>query len=120
MPKPSDAELAKMKQRLIELAGTLDSLRSEQAQLGLVLKPVFEHERNVIERIRNTHGTGATFNPHRAPQRTPLFEALLQIAVQHGKTKSAYGDVKRRANAYMREAEKIERELSQHVKEDHA
>jgi hypothetical protein len=117
---PSEAELAKMNARLTELHDMVDSLRHEQAQLGLTLAPVFEHERNVIARIRDSHGTGATFNPHRAPQRTPLFEALLQIAIQHGKTKNQHRDVKRRAKAYETEAARIERELSQYVKEDHA
>lgn len=112
MPKPSDAEIKVMQARLGSLAVMIENLHHQEAQLGMTLAPVWEKERNVIDRIRNTHGTGATFNPHTAPKRTPLFEALLQIAVEHGKTKNQYRDVKRQAKAYANEMARIERELA--------
>ena len=105
------AERGALQARVVTLHGMVGTLYTQTIELKHRLQPIWEKKRNLRERIQATHGPPPNFNPRRAPDRVPLFEALLQISVDHGFTETAYGDLNRRMKAYEREAASIEKVL---------
>ena len=104
-----------IEEKYLALQTTAQELRREAAllarQIGSIdiqLAPVIERERMIRGAIQSTHGGAASFNPRRSAERKPMFEALLQISVDHGATKNLRRDLDSRMRAYRREAKTIE------------
>jgi hypothetical protein len=113
MPKRiSEVEQIALTARLDGLRCRIADLSRQKEEAGLRLRPVFEKERNLKDRIQATHGAPGSFNYRRAPDRKPLYEALLVIACEHGAEKSAYGTVRRMLKACETEADRIEKVLA--------
>ncbi len=100
-----------LKEKVIEL-------RRQISALDLQLAPIWQKERNLRERIQATHGLPPHFNPDTALDRKPLFEALLQISVEHGFTKTTRNDFNRQARGYTNELKAIISALDKDAKKN--
>lgn len=96
---------------LADMRHALSELNRMMKRLGGELGPVWDHEAALKEEIGATHGGPGRFNPDGAPERAPKFDALTDSVEKNGAAKAEYTRIKKLANAYMREAEMIERQI---------
>jgi hypothetical protein len=119
MPKTSSKKaptLAEMR-ALEAIGGALrekaETLLREIKLMDFELKPGWERERSLKERISATHGGPAKFNRARAPERAPLFEGLTEIAVQYGAKRAERTSAKSQLNAYINELKRMKKQRDQ-------
>jgi hypothetical protein len=123
-PKRSDPEEQKVKLKLAldELREWISDTANIMAGYDQLLAPVWGQENAIKDAIGRTHDRGESgrlkFCPGEAQRRKPMFDALLDIAVQWGPTKNARREVDRRLRGYEREAKGIRLELAAIAKKE--
>jgi len=100
------------------LVNEINSLMHEARILSTELSPVYQRDSEIRSSISDTHGGPGRYNREGASQRKPLFEALTQIAVQHGRKKQLVKDMKRRISAYSKEVIRLEKEAAKRTRRD--
>jgi len=110
-----EGEKEKLKTRLSELREEISELAKTVAGYDRLLQPYWYEKGDIEDDVRRTHGRrydGAIdFAPDGAPARKPLFDALMELAIEWGPTKAERSQVQTRMKAFEREAKKIETEL---------
>ncbi len=118
----AQSQKVKLQLALDELREWISDTAEIMAGYDSVLAPVWGQENAIKDAIERTHDRGdggrLKFCPGEAPRRKPMFDALLDIAVQWGATKNARREVDRRLRGYEREAKSIRLELAAIAKKE--
>jgi hypothetical protein len=118
----AQSQKVKLKLALSELREWISDTAEIMAGYDQLLAPVWGHENAIKDAIGRTHDKDDNgrlkFCPAGAPRRKPMFDAVLDIAVEWGVTKNARREVHRRLNAYEREAKRIKLELEAIAKKE--
>jgi hypothetical protein len=113
-------ERAKLEGERAELSRDIIDLDHAIKRTGAVLSPVWIAEQNLKDLIVQTHGRAANgalvFKLSGSVERVPLWDRLLKIAIDHGKTKQARAEMKRQRNAFARRVESIDNMIRKGMK----
>ena len=100
------------------LVDEINGLMHEARILSTELSPVYQRDSEIRSSISETHGGPGKYNREGAAQRKPLFEALTEIAAQHGPKKQLVKDMKRRISAYSKEVIRLEKDAAKRTGRD--
>ena len=104
-----------MKNDLSALREVISELAETIGGYDRLLAPYWYAKGDIEDGVRRTHGRAPSraivFEPANAPARRPMFNALMELAIEWGPTKAERSQVQTRMKALEREAKKVETEL---------